>query len=96
MAIMKSTCKVNDKYGVEVGEYAIILENNAVIFKSFEGQPDNFDVIPDDSGEIDVTDESMEFAELSNEKMVELQKFATDNNVSMNEISTSPDDEEDE
>lgn len=96
MAKMKSTCKVNDKYGVEVGEYAIILENNAVIFKSFEGQPENYEIVSDDSGEIDVTDDAMEFAELSNGKMSELQKYAADNDVDITEVSTSPDDEEEE
>jgi hypothetical protein len=61
--IMQSTVKVDEEYGVEIGDYAVIMESGAVISKPFA---EVWLVESSQEGKIEVTEQGLLSAELVN------------------------------
>lgn len=72
MEKMKSTCKVFDMFGVEIGDYAVVLENDVVLTKPLAGGEQDFEIIPDDSGEVEVSEETAYKVQRVNEQLAEI------------------------
>jgi hypothetical protein len=63
-SVMQSTIKVEGVYGVEIGDYAVILSDGQVIRKPF---PEEWEVVSDQNdGKIPVDEFSLETAEMYN------------------------------
>lgn len=95
MAKMKSTHKVDGLYGVEIGEYAIALEDGTVVYKQFPDSEYQLDLVPDDSGEVDVDEEQETWAASLNEQLSGIAEFAKERNISTSDIETAPGEVED-
>lgn len=93
---MKSTCKVDGTYGVEIGEFAIALEDGLVVYKPLPDSERKMEVVPDDSGEVDVTPEQEEWANNINEQLEGITKFAAELDIPTSQVSTALEDEEEE
>lgn len=72
MAKQKSTCKVYDLFGVEIGDYAIVMENEMVLTKPLSGGELQFEIVPDDSGEVEVSEETAYKVERINVQLTEI------------------------
>lgn len=88
MEKVKSTCKVSGLYGVEIGEYAIILENQTVVYKPFPGKETIFEIVPDDSGTVEYSEEEMFKANAMNEQLSGIAQFAEESGISTSDVST--------
>jgi hypothetical protein len=91
---MKSTVKIDDLYGVEIGEYAIALEDGTVVYKQFPDSSTQFEVTPDDSGEVDVTEEQETWAASINEQLTGMVQFAQERDIPISEVETAPEEAE--
>lgn len=98
MAKVKSTCKVFDIFGVEIGDYAVVLEDGTVIIKNFEGEEPTFELVEDTTGEVEMNDELQERADDINTQMATILDLTTNAGMSPADASTSLDeyDEEEE
>lgn len=98
MAKVESTCKVFDLFGVEIGDYAVVLEDGTVVIKSFEGQEPTFELVEDTSGEVEIDDELQERADDINTQMTTILDLTSNAGMSPEDASTSLDeyDEEEE
>lgn len=98
MGKVKSTCKVFDLYAVEIGDYAVVLEDGTVVIKSFEGEEPTFDLVEDASGEVEMNDELQERADDINTQMATILDLTSNAGMKPTDASTSLDeyDEEEE
>ena len=85
-------------FGVEVGDYAVVLEDGTVVIKSFEGQEPTFELVPDTTGEVEMNDELQERADDINTQMTQILTLTTNAGLTPSDASTTLDeyDEEDE
>lgn len=96
MAKMKSTHKVDGVYGVEIGEYAIALEDGTVVYKQLPGSNIELDMEPDDTGEVDVTEEQEAWAASINEQLTGIVAFSEETGIAISDIETAPEEAGDE
>lgn len=98
MAKVQSTCKIFDLFGVEIGDYAVVLEDGTVVIKNFEDQEPTFELVADDSGEVEMNDELQERADDINTQMATILDLTSNAGMATSDASTSLDeyDEEEE
>lgn len=63
--IMQSTIKVDEQYGVEIGDYAVVMEDGAVLVKPL---PEAWLVEDSQEGKIEVTEQRLLLAEQVNDE----------------------------
>lgn len=95
MEKQKSTCKVNDLYGVEIGKYVIALEDGTVLNREEADGPYGFEIVPDESGTVEVTEEQAEIAESVNYQLEARDKFAEESGIPASEYISAPEEDED-
>jgi hypothetical protein len=64
--IMQSTLKYFGEYGVEIGDYAVILETGGIARKPFPEDSSSYLELDQTDGKVEVTEELLEDAELIN------------------------------
>lgn len=95
MEKQKSTCKIDDLYGVEIGKYAIALEDGTVVSRQPEDSPYQFEIVPDDSGTVELSDSQIMLVQNINRQLTELDKLAEETGIPTSEYVSAPGEGED-